>query len=160
MKRMTLYTLIALILAPVAFAGGPDVSGVTTLGPVFRAGEPTWVGFSATPEASVWMDTLQNRSLAIRSGYYFENRPGLADIERAEIWSVYKQGLPWWKFYIGLGSGMITEFKDGNDLSSGGLKLEVGAKFYKDFGAVVGVNYLIGWGDVVPYFGLDLTPRL
>ena len=34
------------------------------------------------------------------------------------------------------------------------------AKLYKDFGVVLGTDYVLGWGDVTPYFGLDLTPKL
>lgn len=160
MKKLILCTLALLVVAPMAYSGGPDVSGLTTGGPIFREGQKTWFNTSFSPEVSVWTDTAKERSLVIRAGYWFENRPGTEDLQSSVTYTVIKQGLPFWNLYVGVGSGLLVQIKDGEDAEAGALKIEVGAKVYKDFGFVLGTDYILGWGDVTPYFGLDLTPKL
>ena len=160
MKKLILCTLMALVLAPVAYSGGPDVSGVTTGGPIFRDGQETWFNTSFTPEIAVWTDTAKERSLVVRTGYWFENRPGTEDIQSTVSFTIIKQSLPFWGLSIGVGSGLLVIIQDGEDAEAGALKFEIGAKLYKDFGVVLGTDYVLGWGDVTPYFGLDLTPKL
>lgn len=153
--------LIACIvfLAAGAVVAGPDVSGLTTFGPVFRSGEKTWVKSNFSGEVAISKDTTKDRAYVVRETYVFENRPGTEDLQVSKTMGYYKQGLPFWKAHFAIGSGLVVQILDGEDKEAGIVGGEFGFKAWKDLGFVIGVDWIMGWDEVTPYLGIDLTPR-
>lgn len=137
---------------------GPDVTGVTAMGPIFREGGKTWVNTVFSPEISI--QTGPDWQIVTRAGYWFENRPGPDDVQSLTVFMLYKYQLPWVGTQLRFGSGLVSRFQEGNDIEAGALKLEFGVKFYKDLGLAVGADWVYSWGEAAVYCGIDLTPKL
>lgn len=156
----TLLTIILLLVPITGFSQG-TINGMAKVGaylPEYQQGAAAyWVG----GETPLYQDTSGGFGVYTQNGVFYSNISG-DDVQGASTSIIAKRRLAtnFGHWYVGFGSGVLIDVKDGDDASWATFRVETGFDIWGQLGIGLACDYLMNKNSVFPQVVIDLSPNL